>query len=104
MVYVIPIISYASIFWLLIKTEYKEIERTEKKATAWILSSCEVNYEKRLSEIKLLPLSYCFELSELLTLISFLQGNYIELQIKLNENAMNTRQMSSKQSTNPAHQ
>ena len=63
-VYVIPVISYASMVWFVNRTECKEIECIQKKAVAWILSSWEVNYK-----------------------------NYdIELPNKLNENAINTRQ------------
>ena len=50
-----------------------------------------IDYKKRLSELKLLPMSYYFELDDLLTLTTLLQGNYnIQLSIKLN--AMNTQQ------------
>ena len=75
--------------WFVIKTECKQ--NIQKKATAWFLSGWEVNYKKRLPAIKLLFLSYNFELHDLPKLITLLQGNYnIELQNKLNENAMNT--------------
>ena len=52
-----------------------------------------MSYKNRLSELRLLPLSCYFELHDLLTLIILFQGNYnIELPIKLNEDARNTRQ------------
>ena len=57
--YVILVISSASMVWFVKKIECKEIERIQKRA--WISSSWEVNYKKRLSELKPLPLSYYFE-------------------------------------------
>ena len=46
-----------------------------------------------MAKLKLLPLSYYFELHDLLTLLTLLGGNYnINLPIKLNECAVNTRQ------------
>ena len=91
--YVIPVISYASMVWFVNKTDCKEVERIQKKATAWILSSWEMNYKSRMAKLKLLPLSYYFELYDLLTLLTLLGGNYnINLPIKLNECAVNTRQ------------
>ena len=78
--YVIPLISYASMIWFVNKTECKEKERIQKKATELISNSWEMNYKKRLSEFRLLPLSCYFELHDLLTLIILFQGNYkIEL-------------------------
>ena len=75
--------------WFVIKTEGKK--NIQKKATAWFLSGWEVNYRKRLPIIKLLLLSYNFELHDLIKIITLLQGNYnIELRNKLNENAINT--------------
>ena len=68
-------------------------ELIQKKATAWILSSWEMNYKSRMAKLKLLPLSYFFKLHDLLTLLTLLGGNYnINLPIKLNECAVNTRQ------------
>ena len=91
--YVIPVISYASMVCLVNKTECKEVKRIQKKATAWILSSWEMNYKSRMAKPKLLPLSYYFELHDLLTLLTLLGGNYnINLPTKLNECAVNTRQ------------
>ena len=88
--YVIPVISYASMVWFVNKTECKEVERIQKKATAWILSSWEMNYKSRMAKLKLLPLSYYFELHDLLTLLTLLGGNYnITLPIKC---AVNTQQ------------
>ena len=79
-------------FGLLTK-QCKEVERIQKKATAWILSSWEMNYKSRMAKLKLLPLSYYFELHDLLTLLTLLGGNYdINLPIKINESAENTRQ------------
>ena len=91
--YVIPVISYALMVWFVNKTECKEVESIQKKATAWILSSWEMNYKSRMAKLKLLPLSYYFELHDLLTLLTLLGGNYnINLPIKLNECAVRTRQ------------
>ena len=90
--YVIPVISYASMVWFVNKTECK-VERIQKKATTWILSSWEMSYKSRIAKLKLQPLSYYFELHDLLTLLTLLGGNYnINLPIKLNECAVNTRQ------------
>ena len=69
--YVIPVISYAAMVWFVNKTECKEVERIQKKATAWILSSWEMNYQSRMVKLKLLPLSYYFELHDLLRLLTF---------------------------------
>ena len=52
-----------------------------------------MSYKNRLSELKLLPLSYYFQFHDQLTLIILFQGNYnIELPNKSNEDAMNKGQ------------
>ena len=73
--YVIPVISYASSTWFANKTETKSIENIQRKATKWILNSSIKSYNKRLIELRLLPLSYYFELHDLLMLVSILNGN-----------------------------
>ena len=93
--YVIPVISYASQAWFANKTESKGIERIQRKATSWIISNWEISYKQRLSTLKLLPLSYYFELHDLLMLISLLKGSYnIKIPIKTNNNEglLSTRQ------------
>ena len=63
-----------------------------KKATAWNLSSWDVNYKSRLSELKNLPPLY-FDLIDLLTLLTLLQGNdNIKMAMKFDEKAMNTQE------------
>ena len=93
--YVIPVISYASQAWFGNKTESKDIERIQRKATSWIISNWEISYKQRLTTMKLLPLSYYFELHDLLMLISLLKGSYnIKIPIKTNNNEglLSTRQ------------
>ena len=93
--YVIPVISYASQAWFANKTESKDIERIQRKATSWIISNWEISYKQRLTTLKLLPLSYYFELHDLLMLISLLKGSYnIKIPIKTNNNEglLSTRQ------------
>ena len=64
-----------------------------KESHDMVLSSWEMNYKSRMAKLKLQPLSYYFELYDLLTLLTLLVGNYnINLPIKLNECAVNTRQ------------
>ena len=48
---VIPVKSYAPMVWFFNKTECKEVERIQKKATAWILSSWEMNYKSRMAKL-----------------------------------------------------
>ena len=87
--YAIPVLSYASMVWFRNKTECKKC--IQKKAKSWIFNSMEVNQNKRLTELKLLSLSYYSELHDILTLITLLQRiNKIELPITLNQNLMNT--------------
>ena len=69
-----PIISYASMTWFANKTESKEIERIQKRATSWIIGGWDMNYKERLLELKLLPLTYYFELHDLLTLTALMLG------------------------------
>ena len=93
--YVIPVISYDSQAWFANKTESKDIERIQRKATSWIISNWEISYKQRLTTLKLLPLSYYFELHDLLMLISLLKGSYnIKIPIKTNNNEglLSTRQ------------
>ena len=52
-----------------------------------------MNYKSRMAKLKLLLLSYYFELHDLLTLLTLLGGKYnINLPIKLNECAVDIRQ------------
>ena len=74
------------------RKQRKEIERIQKKATAWILSNWEINYKKRLAKLRLLPLFYYLELHYLVMLTTLLRGNYnIKLPRKLNKYAVNIR-------------
>ena len=79
------------------QTECNEVERIQKKAMAWILSSWEMNYKSRKAKPKLVPLSYYFELHDLLTLSTLLGGNY---NIKF---ANKIKRMCSKYTTRRAH-
>ena len=73
---VVPIVTYATQAWFANKTETKEIERVEKKATSLILNNWELNYKKRLGKLNLLPLSIYIELDDLCLFIAFLLENY----------------------------
>ena len=68
----VPIVTYATQAWFANKTEMKEIERVQKKDTIWTLNNWELNYEKRLGKLNLLPLSLYIELHDILLLIAFL--------------------------------
>ena len=73
--------------WFANKTESKDIEHIQRKETSWIISNWEISYKQRLTTLKLLPLSYYFELHDLLMLISLLKGSYnIKIPIKTNNN------------------
>ena len=74
--YVVPVVSYASQAWKPNKTEAKEIEKIQKRATAWILNTWDMKYKDRLSKLNLLPLTMYFELHDLLLYINFLEGKY----------------------------
>ena len=83
--YVIHKTSYASPAWFANKTENKEIERVQRKATIWIMGNWDKSYKQKLTELRLIPLSYYFELQDLLMLVSMLKGSYnIKPPIKLN--------------------
>ena len=78
--------AYASQAWFANKTELKEIERVQKKATSWILSNWDLSYKKRLEKLNLLPLSLYLELHYLLLLIDFTLEKYnIKIPITKNE-------------------
>ena len=79
--------------WYANKTESKDIERIQNRATAWVLGSWETIYKDRLFELKRLPLKYYFELHDLTHVNSPNEKSCnIEFPIKPNENATNTRQ------------
>ena len=93
--YVIHVIIYVSTAWFVNKTESKEIERVQSKATSWIMVNWDESYKEKLTELRLLPLSYYFELNDLLMLVSMLKGGYnIELPIKSNTKPINKRKRS----------
>ena len=82
---VTPVISYASPAWFANRTENKEIELVQRKATIWIMGNWDTNYEQRLTEMRLLQLSIYSEIHDLLMLASMLKGSYnIKLPIKSN--------------------
>ena len=74
--YVVPVVSYASQIWKPNKTEAKEIEKIQKRATAWILNTWDMKYKDRLRKLNLLPLTINFELHDVLLYINFLEGKY----------------------------
>ena len=94
--YAVPIVTYATQAWFANKTETKETECVQNKATSWILHNWELNYKKRLGKLNLLPLSLYIELHDLLLLYGFLSGIYnINIPINRNQNCddqPNTRQ------------
>ena len=68
--YIVPIAAYASQVWYANKSELKQLERIQRKATAWILSSAEIDYPQRLRLLMLLPLSMYIELHDILFLFA----------------------------------
>ena len=81
--YLTPVTNYASPAWFANKTESKETERVKRKSTIWIMGNLDKSYKQRLTELRLLPLLYYFELHDLLMLVSMLKGSYnIKLSIK----------------------
>ena len=73
--YVVSVIAYASQTWSANKSEIRDIEKIQKRATSWILGIWE-NYNNRLKQLELLPLSMYFELYGALLLLSIMQENY----------------------------
>ena len=98
--YVVPVIAYASQAWSANKGEMRDIENIQKRATSWILGIWE-NYNNRLKQLELLPLSMHFELHDALLLLSIMQGNYnIRKSVSIKNNPGNdikTRQTSGNQ-------
>ena len=98
--YVVPVIAYASQAWLTNKGEMRDIEKIQNRATSWILGLWE-NYNNRLKQLELLPLSMYFELHDALLLLSIMQGNYnIRKPVSIKNNPGNdikTRQTSGNQ-------
>ena len=98
--YVVSVIAYASQAWSANKSEMRDIEKIQKRATSWILGIWE-NYNNRLKQLELLPLSMYFELHDAQLLLSIMQRNYNTkkpLSTKNNPgNDINTRQTSRNQ-------
>ena len=87
--YVVPVIAYASETWSPNKGELRDIEKIQKRATSWILGIWE-NYNNKLKQLELLPLSMYFELHDALLLLSIMQGNYnIRKPVSLKNNPGN---------------
>ena len=59
--YVVTVIAYASETWSTNKGELRDIEKIQKRATSWLLGIWE-NYNNKLKQLELLPLSMHFEL------------------------------------------
>ena len=64
--YIVPIVTYASQAWYANKSEMQQLERVQRKASAWILQTADMEYSERLKKIKLLPLSMYMELHDIL--------------------------------------
>ena len=64
--YIVPIVTYASQAWYANKSEMQQLERVQRKASAWILQTADMEYSERLKKIKLLPLSVYMELHDIL--------------------------------------
>ena len=74
--YIVPIATYASQVWYANKSELKQLERIQRKATAWILSNTEIDYPQRLRLLMLLPLSMYIELHDILFLFAVKNQKY----------------------------
>ena len=91
--YIVPITSYACQVWYPSKCDLVLIERIQKSATKWIIGSS-LTYKERLIKLKILPLSFYFELHSLLLLCDLINNKYniaIEKYIHFN-NHNRTRQ------------
>ena len=74
--------------WYPSKCDPVLIERTQKSARKWIIGSSRT-YKERLIKLKILPLSFHFELHSLLLLCDLINNNYnifIEKYIHFNNN------------------
>ena len=85
--YIVPIISYACQVWYPSKCDLVLIKTIQKSATKWIIGS--LTYKERLIKLKILPLSFYFELHSLLLLCDLINNKYkivIEKYIHFNNN------------------
>ena len=95
--YIVPIATYASQVWYANKSELKQLERIQRKATACILSSTAIDYPQRLRLLMLLPLSMYIELHDILFLFAVKNQKYdINLEDYTDKTEINrsTRQVS----------
>ena len=86
--YIVPIISYARQVWYPSKCNLVLIERIQKSAKKRIIGSSRT-YKERLIKLKILPLSFYFELHGLLLLCELKNNKYnivIEIYIHFNNN------------------
>ena len=86
--YIVPIISYACQVWYPSKCDLVLIERIQKSSTKRIIGSS-LTYKERLIKLKILPLSFYFELHSLLLLCDLINNKYniaIEKFIHFNNN------------------
>ena len=88
--YVVPIITYAAQAWMPNKTNMEQVERIQKSATKWILSS-NVDYKDRLSVLGLLPLCHYMELHDLLILTDIVNDRF-DYYLKPDNEQSQTRQ------------
>ena len=72
--YIVPIVTYASQAWYANKMQ--QLERVQRKASAWILQTADMEYSERLKKIKLLPLSMYMELHDILFFFAVSTSKY----------------------------
>ena len=86
--YIVTIISYVCQVWYPSKCDLALIEKIQKSATKWIIGSSLI-YKERLIKLKILPLSFYFEIHSLLLLCDLINNKYnlvIEEYIHFNNN------------------
>ena len=93
--YVVPNISIVSQVWYPSKSEMKEIEKVQQKATSWILNET-IGYKERPRALKMLQLSIKIELHDILFLQSVMDGKY---NVKDESIAVSVRNSTTRQSS-----
>ena len=89
-------VTYCSQVWRpnLIK-DIQKLERIQRRATKFILNDYSSSYRSRLSELKLLPLMYWFEIQDLMFLVKSLKEPSDNFNIKYHINCVTGRTRSS---------
>ena len=90
--YIVPIISYALQTYYPNKTELRQLERVQKRATSWITNNLKMSYNERVKFLKLFPLSMYFELHDIMYLVSLLKKHDIDLHRIIHKNESRTRE------------